>query len=87
MLLRGCHRRMICIKSADSRLFDEAFFVLREESAGAGEREILEEANRIVEEHLVPRRARRRGRGRVAWWLCPLLFALGLALGALPLLL
>lgn len=81
MLLRGCHRRMICLKSVDSHLFDEAFFVLREERTGAGEREILEEANRIVEEHLMPRRTRRQGRGHVARWLCPLLFVLGLSLG------
>ena len=49
MLLRGCHRRMICIKSANSRLFDEAFFVLREEGAAVGEHDMLAEANRILE--------------------------------------
>ena len=61
MLLRGCHKRMICIKSADSRLFDEAFFVLREDGAAAGERDMLTEANRILEDHLLPARRARRG--------------------------
>lgn len=60
MLLRGCHRRMICIKSANSRLFDEAFFVLREEGAAVGEHDMLAEANRILEEHLLPARRTRR---------------------------
>ena len=60
MLLRGCHRRMICMKSANSRLFEEAFFVLREEGAAVDERDMLTEANRILEEHLLPTRRTRR---------------------------
>jgi hypothetical protein len=51
---------MICMKSANSRLFEEAFFVLREEGAAVDERDMLTEANRILEEHLLPARRTRR---------------------------
>ena len=61
MLLKGCHKRTICVKSADSRLFCEAFFVLRDEQTDAHEADMLAEANRILEDSLSPRRRRRRG--------------------------
>ena len=64
MLLKGCHKRMICIKSADSRLFAEAFFVLRDEQAVTDERSLLDEANRILEESVVTARRRRPAAGR-----------------------
>ena len=78
MLLRGCHKRMICVKSADSSLFCEAFFVLREDCREAGERDMLTEANRILEEHTLSRHRARRKERR----LIPLLFSflLGAAL-------
>ena len=78
MLLRGCHRRMICIKSANSRLFDEAFFVLREEEKTASEADMLAEAERILKENLLPR-GRRAARSRpVQRWKLALAFCLGL---------
>lgn len=79
MLLRGCHRRTICIKSADSRLFDEAFFVLREDGRAASEADMLTEAERILKENLLPRGRRAPARsGGAPRWRLALAFCLGL---------
>ena len=72
MLLKGCQGKIIRVRSADSRVFDEAFFVLREDAAPPRESDMLAEANRILEESML--RPRRTERGRA-----PLLF---FALGA-----
>ena len=77
MLLRGCHKRMICVKSADSALFCEAFFVLREDCHTAGERDMLTEANRILEEHTLTHRRPRKRRAR---WQLVLAFLAGAVL-------
>ena len=61
MLLKGCQKRSVCLRASDSRLFEEAFFVLRGDTAAA-EGDILAEANRILEENLQKRRARPRTR-------------------------
>ena len=44
---------MIVVRTADSRYFDEAYFVLRREfGSGHGKRnDMLTEANRIIEQH------------------------------------
>ncbi|MBQ8383302.1 MAG: hypothetical protein IJX47_08880 [Clostridia bacterium] len=61
-LLKGANRRMVVVRSRDSKLFEEAHFILREESADAALPDLLEEANRIVEKsHFpAPRRAIRK---------------------------
>ncbi|MBQ8174433.1 MAG: hypothetical protein IJ009_03425 [Clostridia bacterium] len=58
MLVKGCQGKVIRVKSAGSRLFDEAFFVLRGDAADAGEGDMLAEANRILEENMLPPRRR-----------------------------
>ena len=60
MLLKGCYKRMICLHSTSSRLFGEAFFVLREDAPDMREQDMLAEANRILEESLLPGRRRKR---------------------------
>ncbi len=89
MKLKGCQRKIICMRSADSHLFDEAFFVLRDDAKETGEGDMLAEANRILDENLL-RTVRRRAPaapGRGVWlligaagasllWLAVLLFAL-----------
>lgn len=78
MHLKGTEKRIICLKSSDSRLFCEAFFVLREDAAVGGESDMLAEANRILDEHLFvsPKR-----RARILS--LSLAFLLGAALAAL----
>lgn len=68
MIYKGCERRVIVVKSASSKHFEEAHFFLRavEESA-ASMPELLREANRIVERSLLPP-VQRRSRERRKWF-------------------
>ena len=47
-MIRGAQKNMIVIKTADSDLFEEAYFVLRREKS-VKNRDIVSEANRIIE--------------------------------------
>ncbi len=51
-MVKGCQRRMICLKQTGSEWFETAYFLLREEkqSVSCSEQELLREANRIVNE-------------------------------------
>ena len=50
-MVRGYQRRVVHLKNTGSESFEEAFFLVREsESHTLSERELLREANRIVEE-------------------------------------
>lgn len=71
------------MKSAGSRLFCEAFFVLREDAQPMGEADMLAEANRILDENLF-KTPRARSSARLY---CVLSFLLGAALSALGFLL
>lgn len=52
-MVRGYQKRIIHLKSTESAVFDEAFFLVNEEgSRGMGESELIREANRIVDESL-----------------------------------
>ena len=73
-MLRGAQKKMIVMRTHNSRLFEEAYFVMRQSAdtpeGERGERDILTEANRILEGSLSgygrERRARERLRGRLA---------------------
>ena len=97
-MLRGAEKRMIVVRTKDSRLFEEAYFVVRPEAdrGGRNESDMLWEANRILENSMAgwrdeasetsPVPCRRNIRWRVAWFLTGLL-AGGCAVGLLWLLL
>lgn len=55
-MVKGCEKRMIRLQNTGSRMFEEVYFVLREDLPGEGceTRDILAEANRIVEENEMP---------------------------------
>lgn len=57
-MIRGAQKRMIVVKTADSALFEEAYFMVR---AGVErvESDMVFEANRIIEE-CAPRRTRKK---------------------------
>ena len=69
------------MKSADSRLFCEAFFVLRQDTHPPAEGDMLAEANRILDEHLF--RVPKRRRAQILWF--ALTFVLGAAVATLVL--
>ena len=50
-MLRGAEKRMIVVRTRDSRMFEEAYFVVRPEAdrSGREESDMLWEANRILE--------------------------------------
>ena len=59
-MLKGAQKRMVMLRTADSSLFETAYFILRDDSeVGVGERSptMLEEANRILDQSFTPRTA------------------------------
>lgn len=52
-MVRGYQKRIIYLKRTNSKLFDEAYFVVKEDKAqrSAPESELIEEANRIIDEN------------------------------------
>ena len=51
-MLRGCQKKIIVMKNTGSPMFDEAYFILSENAlrAHASERDMINEANRIISE-------------------------------------
>lgn len=51
-MIKGARKEMIVVRTAGSRYFDEAYFVLREDTPKQRKKstDILNEANRILEE-------------------------------------
>ena len=47
-MLRGCKRNMIVLRGTGSDLFEEAYFVVREEAERRSETDMLAEAERII---------------------------------------
>ena len=76
-MIRGAQKKMIVLRTHQSRLFEEAYFVMRHNADEEGqEHDILREANLILEGslsgHAQERQAKERRRrvvGRVLWFL------------------
>lgn len=51
-MIKGARKQMIVVRTGDSRYFDEAYFVLREDAQRERKKstDILNEANRILSE-------------------------------------
>ncbi len=47
-MLKGAQKRMIVVKTANSRVFEEAYFVMRTDTVSA-DGDMVGEANRIIE--------------------------------------
>ncbi len=78
-MIKGAQKKMIVIKTADSAVFEEAYFVLRRERL-AVEADMVREANRIIESSGDKRGAARRNevKGLAFGIAC---FACGIATG------
>ena len=50
-MIKGCKKGIIYLKTTDSGVFDEAYFIIRHESEcrGITESEMVEEAKRIIQ--------------------------------------
>ena len=62
-MLRGAKKNMIVVRTRDSRMFEEAYFVMRRDSslATVGDADMLWEANRILENTVPQGRSVRGG--------------------------
>lgn len=68
IVYRGSERRVIVVKSASSKHFEEAHFFLKaEEGVPISMPDLLREANRIVEQSLLPPK-RKNQRERRHWF-------------------
>ncbi len=78
-MIKGAQKRMIVVKTASSRIFEEAYFVMRGESS-ATENDMVSEANKIIENCGSGRREKKSKRAEV--FLLPIvMFMSGSALG------
>ena len=62
-MVKGNTRQVIVVRSPDTKLFEQAIFLLREdalEKRGVGERELLEEARRVADGYIRVPKGRRR---------------------------
>ena len=82
-MLKGCQRKMVVVQGRDKGAFETAYFVLRRESEKKSfrDRELLEEANRIINEQQIRRDSPGCTRGRVGllWlaWISGILMGCG----------
>ena len=54
-MVKGVNRQVIVVKAPEQAMFDQAIFILREdalEKDGIGERELLEEAQKIANSYI-----------------------------------
>ena len=59
--MRGYQKKVIFLKNADSDIFDEAYFILKEGILlSVPENDMINEANRIIEENLKGERGGKR---------------------------
>ena len=81
-MVKGIERRVVELKIKDSEIYERACFILRcgEMSADACERELLAEAQRIVNS-LCPSKKSKRCDARRRILFCALIFLLGALVG------
>lgn len=81
MVVKGVARRVVVVKSPDPKVFDEAIFIVRDESGrspGVTTAELLREAQAVAENFV---RGERRTRFRpLPWWAFSLMGAGGMGL-------
>lgn len=86
-MLKGAQKKMIVVRTRDSRMFEEAYFVMRNGGNPAdAQRDMLIEAYRIIDGSggettaARPHSARRRWVGRLLWFLGGALSGVGVML-------
>ena len=64
--MRGTQKRVVYLKNTGSELFDEAYFIIKENTKRAfletTEDDLIKEANRIINEHTREKKGRARGK-------------------------
>ena len=86
-MLKGAQKRMVMLRTADSSIFEAAYFILRDDAAPPTQDTqptMLEEANRILSQSFAPHgavKSPKQGCLRKLWRWLPA-FVLGLLCGA-----
>ena len=80
-MIRGAQRQMIVVKTAENRIFEEAYFVIRPGAKTRGE-DMVSEANKIIEACTDKKSGRQGAKGR-KWLIAAVTFFSGTAFGAL----
>ncbi len=62
-MIKGAQKKMIVVRTADSPIFEEAYFVMRK-GGSCEERDMIDEANRIIDASGARRREKRRDASR-----------------------
>ena len=81
-MLKGAQKQMIVVRTRDSRLFEEAYFVMRRDAdmGGAPTVDMIGEANRIIESARPSKRREKQGHGRHVWVLLAAFISFGAGL-------
>lgn len=79
-MVKGTARQVVVVKSPDQKLFEQAIFLLREDALeqGVGERELLEEAQRVADQCLRHAPAKKRRVPPPLFWLLTGAVAVGI---------
>ena len=83
--IKGAEKRMIVLKTAESRYFDEAYFLIRREAEPRGilPSDMLSEANRILRGCLCETEEEPKKGGKNRLWIFLLGFLCGVGVGLL----
>ncbi len=79
-MIKGTHRHMVILKNTESPLFEEAYFILRDQAEQNGCRDdMVAEANRIIAANTLPpvRKRRREGLWRTLFFFAGVLLGGG----------
>ncbi len=84
-MIKGIQRNMVVLKNTESRVFEEAYFVLRDDrDRGMKKSDMIAEANRIITENLIgPDRKNDKTKAKRERRLKLVFFLLGILCGAL----
>ncbi len=77
-MIKGCHKNIVFLKDTGSKLFDEAYFILKPDAITKEESDIILEANKIVNALCPDDFKRKEKRGRFSK---PIAFLSGSLLG------
>ena len=80
-MIKGCQRKVMHLKRAKSRYFDEAYLIMKDDIINDDEEEILKEAERLIFEGEGCKRQKRGGLGKKIFGYLTLGFGVGFFIG------
>ena len=61
-MIKGVSRRVIVVRSPDTKLFEQAIFLLREDAPGVTDAQVLRQACRVADDYVRARAEKKRPR-------------------------